>query len=75
MIFISINNKLFKMGLKRISGLFAALYIRELVNSWDFFFDVTNRLKGSTMIDEDYILTFVYVIHIIILLPENSLKK
>ena len=46
MFFKVINKKQYtiKKGLKRLSGLYAALYIRELVNCWFRFFDVTNRL-------------------------------
>ena len=40
------NNIPLKRGFKRLSGLYAALWIRELENSWFRFFDVTNRLKS-----------------------------
>ena len=38
-----------KRGFKRLSGLFAKLYIRELVNWWFRFFDVTNRLIDTAL--------------------------
>ena len=38
------NNTPLKRGCKRLSGLYAALQIRELENSWFCFFDVTNKL-------------------------------
>ena len=63
MIFILINNKLFKMGLKRISGLFAALYIRELVTDY-----IQKRRGQALLFSFDYnllpkFISYFYALH------------